>query len=520
MRGWTMFLATGACVLAWVACGPAVADGGATALTIYSYAAPGGVPFETYSPAMQQQMAGYYRPDPRQQLPGYAVVRQQRAIDLKEGVNQLRFVDVAALIDPTTVSFESLTDPQGTRVVDQSFEFDLVSADKLLEKYLDRPIRLTRNLGDGKIESFEATLLSYEQGQMVLRTADKAHPILAANRGNLIGIEFGELPGGLITKPTLVWNVAAEKGGRHDVRVAYQTKGIVWWADYNLILAGDEKTLDAGAWVSIINRSGATYEDAKLKLVAGDVHRAPEARPEEMMTLEARAKGLRAGAEGFEEKAFFEYHLYTLGRPATIRDNSTQQIELFPTSRGVPVEKVYVYYGLPRTFRWAGGRPATDRELGLEMNTKVDVYLRFNNSKENNMGMPLPSGRIRVSKADPADATLEFIGEDVIDHTPKDEKVLVQMGSAFDVVGERRQTDFQVDTSRRTIHESFEIKVRNHKAEPIAVIIKENLFRWATWEVTKASTDYEKIDHRTIHFPVKVEPDGETAVTYTVKYTW
>lgn len=500
----------------------AVAAGGATAetaVTIYSAARPGGVPFEMYSPKLQPL---FYGQNVVQQIPGYAVVRQGRAVSLSAGTADLRFTDVAAYIDPTTVMFESLTDPDGTHVIDQSFEFDLVSADKLMEKYIDRKIRLTRNLGDGKIETFDATLLSYDQGQMVLRTDDEAAPIMVASRGSFMNVDFGELPGGLITRPTLVWNLGVEQRGEHNIRVAYQTKGIVWWADYNVTLAGDEKTLDVGAWVSILNRSGATYEDARLKLVAGDVHRAPTPQPGRMMTMDYAMRGGREEAQlGFEEKAFFEYHLYTLGRPATIRDNSTQQIELFPTARGVPVEKVFVYYGLPEAVNWYGfGSPQMDRNLGTQSNPKVDIYLRFDNSKENNMGMPLPTGRIRVSKSDPADGSLEFIGEDAIDHTPKDEEVLIKLGSAFDAVGERKQTDFSVDTSRRTMTESFEIRLRNHKEEAVTVIVKENLFRWATWEITQKSTDFEKMDHRTVHFPVEVAADGETVVTYTVKYTW
>jgi hypothetical protein len=274
--------------------------------------------------------------------------------------------------------------------------------------------------------------------------------------------------------------------------------------------------------VSIINRSGATYDDATLKLVAGDVHRAPTAEPQRALTMDYAMRAGEAESQlGFEEKAFVEYHLYTLGRPATIRDNSTQQIELFPTARGVPVEKVYVYYGLPEGFRWyGGGSPAVDRNLGTESNPKVDIYLRFDNREKNRMGMPLPAGRIRVSKADPADGSLEFIGEDAIDHTPKDEKVLVKMGSAFDIVGERKQTDFTVDTSRNVMTESFEIRIRNHKEEDVKVIVKENLFRWLEWDITAKNTDFEKVDHRTVHFPVDVPRDGETVVTYTVKYTW
>ena len=188
---------------------------------------------------------------------------------------------------------------------------------------------------------------------------------------------------------------------------------------------------------------------------------------------------VEAKVAGFEEKAFFEYHLYTLGRPTTLPDNSTKQIELFPAARNVPCEKTLVYYGLAPGYYGYGASPITDRNYGVQSNKKVDVYLGFKNSQDHNMGMPLPSGRIRVSKMDDADKTLEFIGENVIDHTPKNEKVLIKLGSAFDVVGERRQVDFRIDTSRKSMAEDIEIKLRNQKQEPVTVIVKENLYRWS-----------------------------------------
>jgi hypothetical protein len=271
--------------------------------------------------------------------------------------------------------------------------------------------------------------------------------------------------------------------------------------------------------VSILNRSGAGYPDARLKLIAGDVHRVtrPEAVREKFMAV-ARAAAMEDAA-GFEEKAFFEFHLYTLGRSTTIPDNSTKQIELFPTARGVPCEKVLLYDGLGEMGFWGGG-PATDRQFGVQSNRKVDVYLRFKNEEAIGMGMPLPSGRVRVSKLDPADQSLEFIGEDAIDHTPKNEEVRIKLGSAFDVVGERKQIDYRIDATRKWIDEEIEIKVRNHKDEPVKVIVQERLYRWVNWEITKKTHDYEKIDARMIHFPVMIEKDGEAVIRYTVHYSW
>jgi hypothetical protein len=221
---------------------------------------------------------------------------------------------------------------------------------------------------------------------------------------------------------------------------------------------------------------------------------------------------------GFEQKAFFEFHLYTLGRRTTLPNNSTKQIELFDHAKQIPAKKILVYYGLAQPY--FAPSPQTDRDLGVQMNKKVDVYLEFKNDKAYGLGVPLPAGRIRVSQLDKADSSLEFIGEDRIDHTPKDEQVRVKLGSAFDVVGERRQIDFAVDTKARWMEEEVEIKLRNHKDLPVEVIVKENLYRWSTWKMVSKSHEFTKEDARTIHFPVKVAKDGETVVRYRVRYTW
>lgn len=494
---------------------PARAAEGSTALTIYSTARPGAVPPELYQPGMR---AEFSRMNYVQMIPGFAIVRQEREIELSQKRSTVRFVDVASQIDPTTVRFESLTDPDGTVVLDQNFEFDLVSTAKLMERYLDREIVVEQPQGE-RINTFKGTLLS-TAGGLVLRGADGGVKVI----NGYSNVQFPELPGGLITRPTLVWDVVAEKPGPHRTRVSYETKAITWWADYNLVFTpgkdANSGLLDIGAWVSIINQSGSTYGDAKLKLIAGDVHRAqPPGMAYPMAAKSRRMAGMEADAAGFEEKAFFEYHLYTLGRPATIPDNSTKQIELFSPAREVPAEKVLVYYGLSGFYPYYGS-PMTDRNFGVESNKKVDIYLRFKNEEKAGMGMPLPSGRIRVSQRDPADESLEFIGEDTLDHTPRNEPVLIKLGSAFDVVGERRQTNFEIDTRRDTMTESIEVKIRNHKEEPVKVIVKENLYRWVNWEITEKSHDFEKVDSRTIHFPVTVEKDGEIVVTYTVRYTW
>jgi hypothetical protein len=485
---------------------PERAPAAATALTIYSNAAPGAV-----SPEL-------YRSPGRGSVPGYAVVRQEREFDFTKGRNAVRFTDVAALIDPTTVAFESLTDGKGTTVLEQNYQFDLVSTDKLLQKYVDRPITVEQVRGQAT-ETFSGTLLS-TQGGLVLKREDGSVQVVPHNAG----VKLPALPGGLITRPTLVWDVSAQRAGAHRTRVSYQTQGMTWWSDYNVTYAegatANSCRMDVGAWVSIVNQSGAGYSDARLKLVAGDVHRATAVGA--VNAPYPASKALRSEEKdiGFAEKAFFEYHLYTLGRTTTLPDQSTKQIELFPAARRVPCEKLLVYYGAPAGQRGFLPSPATDRNYGVQANRKVDVYLQFANAEANGMGMPLPAGRVRVSKLDPADQTLEFIGEDTIDHTPRNEKVLLKLGSAFDVVGERRQLDFRVDTSRRTMTEEIEVRLRNQKKERVEVLVKENLYRWVNWTIGAKSHDYRKDDARTIVFPVTVAPEGETVVRYSVQYSW
>jgi hypothetical protein len=227
-----------------------------------------------------------------------------------------------------------------------------------------------------------------------------------------------------------------------------------------------------------------------------------------------------AKAEGFQEKAFFEYHLYTLGRPASLANNSTKQIELFPTAAGVGCEKTLVYYGQAAAFANYGS-PMTDRNYGVQGSKKVDVYLRFRNASANGLGVPLPAGKMRVAQLDPADRSLEFIGEDLIDHTARDEMVQVKLGSAFDVVGERRQLDYRIDTAAKWIEEDIEVRVRNQKpGEAVTVVVKENLYRWSNWSILRKTHDFEKQDSRTIHFPLRVAAKGEAVLRYTVRYTW
>ncbi|MFH1622026.1 MAG: DUF4139 domain-containing protein [Candidatus Omnitrophota bacterium] len=447
----------------------------------------------------------------------WAVVKEWRNIDLKKGLNKIAFQDVAKFIDPTSVSFKSLTDPVGTSVLEQNYEYDLVNRSKLLEKYIDKEITLEREYYDEQkryVQRKDVKLLSTEGG-MVVKDGDE---ISLNPFGNII---LPALPEGLITKPTLVWMINTKKTGRHLSKVTYQTNGIDWNADYILVTNKDDTNMDFSAWVTIKNQSGATYKDAQIKLMAGDVQRVSEPQFGLRRDASYPISGIAKMKEQFSEKAFFEYHLYTLQRPTTLKDNSNKQIELFNPVSGVPLKKIFVYYGNVDALIWSyGGSAIQDRNYGTTSNKKVDIYLEFLNKEENRLGIPLPEGRIRVYKKDEADGSLEFVGEDKIDHTPKDEKVLIKLGSAFDIVGERKQIDFKVNYDRDWMHETFEIKIRNHKKEPVTILVKEVLYRWINWKIENASHKYEKENARTIYFPVTVNQDGEEVITYTVLYTW
>jgi hypothetical protein len=336
-----------------------------TSITIYSSAQPGAVPPELYRPVQGRGMPIGFG------VPGYAIVRHERQVNLAAGRSNVRFADVAALIDPTTVQFSSLTDPDNTRILEQNFQFDLVSTQKLLLKFIDKPLTLERVVGD-EIKTLSGTLLSAADG-LVLRGTDGQ--IYAVREYS--NIRFPELPGGLITRPTLEWDVTAKRGGEHRTRVSYQTGGVTWWTDYNLTFSegpdANSGLLDVGAWVSIINQSGASYPNARLKLIAGDVQRVqpPQYGLSKSRTMEAMA--VAADERGFDEKAFFEFHLYTLGRRTTLPDNSTKQIELFEAARRVPARKTLVYYGQGPIGFWYPD-PVVDREYGNQSNRKVDVY--------------------------------------------------------------------------------------------------------------------------------------------------
>lgn len=442
------------------------------------------------------------------------VVKEVRPFVLKDGINEVKVEDVAAQIDPTSVHFKSLTAPDAVTVLEQDFRYDLASPDAILNRYLGKEIELQRVAGrDGeKIESVKGILLSNANGR-VLQSDGK---ILINPPGNPV---LTELPDGLLTKPTLVWKLDATKAGKHDGEISYMTAGMSWSADYVLVADKDDAKADLTAWTTVVNNSGATYKDAKLKLVAGDVHRAEQPMRAYPMA-KARMMDMAAAAPAnMAESSFFEYHLYTLARPTTLAQNSSKQVEM-ASAANVPIRKLFVYDGAENLYYGGfGGSGYWDPNYGLQSNKKVSVILELDNKKSSGLGIPLPKGRVRVYKKD-EDGSLQFAGEDSIDHTPKDEKVRVKMGEAFDLVGERKRTDYSSDLNKRRFEETFEIKLRNHKDSDATVKVIEHLYRWNNWKIVDSSAKYEKKDAQTIEFTVPVPKDGESVVTYTVKYSW
>ena len=422
----------------------------------------------------------------------FGLVKEVRDLSMPKGVHDLYFEGVAALIDPTSVHIRSLDAPGDLAVLEQNFEYDLVSPAKLMEKYLGMLVELVQE-EEGNRKVVEAKLIGTEGGYVY--EIDGKVAINPPGR-----VVLPSLPKGLISKPSLVWKL--ENGReRHTVEATYLTNGINWKADYVAVLSGDDRNMDLSGWVTIDNQSGAIYEDAALKLVAGDVNRV---QPERVARVMEMSDALGAGKQAFEEEAFFEYHLYTLGRKTTIKNNQTKQIALLDAG-GVAVEKSYVYTSY--------GRYYVARMGGPDKETKVGVYLKLDNSKRNNLGMPLPRGLVRVYKRD-ADGSLQFVGEDQIDHTPEDETIRVKMGDAFDIVGERVQTDYKV-LGTNTYETSFKTTLRNHKDENVVVSVIEQLT--GDWEIVAKSHSYVKESSHRVRFDVPVERKSSADLTFTVR---
>ena len=427
---------------------------------------------------------------------GSGLVRDVRDVTFPTGMVELKFMDVASGIDPTSVHFASLTNPAGISIWEQNYEYDLIDKAKLLEKYIGKDISFKQlDPTTGKEAIAHGTLLS-TAGGYTIQMEDQIH---IKDLGEII---LPKLPEGLITRPTLVWLLDVA-GTKHQVEMSYLTSGLNWSSNYVAVVNENDTALGLNGWVTIDNTSGATYKNASLKLVAGDVHRVTPPAPmaeEKMLMADGMARAEAAPA--FQEKSFFEYHMYTLQRPATLKNNQQKQISLLEASK-VPAKKLFIFE--PDGDYWYGG----DTQKG-----KIQVKMQLKNSKDNGLGIPLPKGTVRVYKAD-TDGSLQLIGEDSIDHTPKDEEVRLVLGEAFDLVGER------ILKNRRKISDRIweydvEITLRNHKTEPVTITVVDHVM-WGDWSVIKSSTDWNKKDASTLEFPVKVAKDGEMKITYTVR---
>jgi hypothetical protein len=413
------------------------------------------------------------------------VVKDNRVIDIKKGISTIKISDVAKGIDATSVHIKL----DGT-VLEQNYQYDLANLYKILSKYIDKQI----SLSDDKGNVIKGTLISTSGNQIVLKNSGGGLTMLPKMDNYKLSVPA--LPEGLITVPTLVWKIEAKKSGKQDVELSYQTQGMGWHAEYIAVLNEDDSKMDFNAWVSIENHSGATYKNAKLKLVAGDVHRVTEEYYNEYMPKMERAYDM-APVEQFKEQAFFEYHIYNLQRPTTIANNETKQISLFET-KNVDIDKKYFF-----TINGMG----TDREK-----ENAAVVIEFKNAKENNLGMPLPKGKVRLYKSD--GESIEFVGEDRIAHTPKNENIKLKVGEAFDVVGTGKLVT-KKKISDKVIEYEYEFKIANRKESDIIVDVESK--QWSDWEILYSSHKYEKKDANSVIYRVPVAADSESVLTYRVR---
>ncbi len=439
---------------------------------------------------------------------GSALVRDKRTFTLTEGTNFLNFTDVASGIDPTSVNFKSITDPQGTKVLEQNYVYDLVGSSALLERYLDQMIKVTAL--DGTV--YTGQLLSGRNGEIIMRTTEGQVQVI--NQTQARDIQFPALPEGLITRPTLRWLLTSAQSGKNQVELTYMTYGMNWSADYNVLLAPGNTSLDLTGWVTLSNTSGTSYKDAQVKLIAGDVNRVMPRYERETTTVYKSDNA--AAAPAVEQRDFNEYKLYEIGRPVTIGDNETKQVE-FVSGTGIASNAFFVYDSSPSFYGYYS--VIQDQYYGQTGVTTVQNYLEFTTGKDSGLDAALPAGRIRVFQQDVDGAAL-LIGENTINHTAKGEKVRIYLGNAFDLVGERKQTDFKLITGN-VLQETYEIRLRNRKdAGDVEIRVPERLFRWSNWEILSSSIPYEKIDSSTLEFRATVKAGEEVVITYTVQYSW
>ncbi|MGC2505088.1 MAG: DUF4139 domain-containing protein [Candidatus Acidiferrales bacterium] len=433
-----------------------------------------------------------------------ALVRDVRQIHLQAGEVPLRFEDVAASIMPATVHFRSLTDPSKINVIEQNYEYDLLDPQKLLQKYVGREVTLVQHetdSGSTKWVETKALLLS-DNGSPVWKIGGEIVTGMTAE-----SYRFPDLPANLYSQPTLVWTLDNRGADSQRVEASYLTNNMNWSADYVLNVSRDEKTADLDGWVTLVNDSGAAYDNAKLQLVAGDVHRTNQLRDYVTKSM-AVNEAVAAPAPQFQQEGFSEYHLYTLQRRTSIQNNETKQISLL-NGTNIPVEKYLQVEGEPYYYRNPQG-------IGNAIPQPVKVFYRFKNDAKSGLGMPLPAGTVRVYQADSQGGT-QFAGEDTINHTPKDEMLRIYVGNAFDVVCERKQMDFK-RLAPDLFEMEYQITLRNHKDGPVTVEVREPV--GGDWDVINSNYKWAKLDATTIGFEIPVDKDGTSTLDYRVRVKW
>ncbi|MHB8499446.1 MAG: DUF4139 domain-containing protein [Candidatus Acidiferrales bacterium] len=433
-----------------------------------------------------------------------ALVRDVRNLTLPDGAFRLKFMDIAATVNPATVHFRSLTDPDKLGVIEQNYEYDLLEPAKLLHKYVGKEVTLVRTYQDSgttKHEEIKATLLSDNNGQVWKIGNEIVTGTYAES------YRFPDIPANLYERPTLLMSLENSGPRKQQIEASYLASNLSWNSDYVLTVARDDKAADLDGWVTLVNNSGTAFHNARLQLVAGDLNRLP-ANAQYGVAREMMMAKAAPSAPQFQQESFSEYHLYTLGRRTSVEDKETKQISLLQGS-GVPVQKVFVVNGQNYYYRSA-------QAPGSPIKDPVMVYYKFRNEAKAGLGMPLPAGNVRVYQKDSKGGIL-FVGEDRIDHTPKDENVTVHIGNAFDVVAERKQTDYKrIDT--HTWEMEYEITLRNHKDTPITVEVNEPI--GGDWEMLNSSYKFTKTAAFAAQFNVPVAKDGTSVLKYRIRARW
>jgi len=472
----------------------------------------------------------------------FAVVRQKLPLDLRSGVNHLQVTDITAHLEPDSVILRSLDVGRHLQILEQNYRNDPVSQQLLLSLYEGKAIDFLETDKDGTARTVQGKIIrsgyvphytafqSYGPqyaAQQAAVAQGSEQPVIEVNGKLQFSLPgqplFPALADDTVLKPTLSWELLTDKPGATSAEFSYVTGGMNWEASYNVIAPPKSNVLELVGWVTLDNQSGKTFRDARLKLMAGDVNKVP---PPGFNRLEFYGRvqaGIGVGQSGppVTEKTFDEYHLYTLEHPTTLHDRETKQVEMV-RAVGIQSKTVYVYDGFKVEQNYQNWPMESIRQqegYGILSNPKVWVMQEFKNSSENHLGMPLPKGRVRFYRRDD-DGQLEFTGENDIDHTPKDETIRLYTGNAFDMTGERSRTDYRADFNARWLDESFEVKVRNHKSEPVEVRIVEHLYRWTNWDIVKNSDPFKKLDSRTMEILVQIPSGAEKTVTYKDHYSW